>query len=50
MNVKMKTIDELIEEVLAEASQKSLHRVGADIEEDEFFKLSLGERLNLLPF
>jgi hypothetical protein len=46
----MKTIDELIEEVLAEVNQRSLHRVEADIEEDEFFKLTLEERLDLLPF
>ena len=53
----MKTIDELIEEVLAEANQKSLHRVEAESEgtefhseENEFFKLSLEERLDLLPF
>ena len=46
----MKTIDELLKESFEEANQDSLRRVEADIEEDEFFKLSLGERLDLLPF
>ena len=53
----MKTIDELLEEVFAEANQDSLHRVEADLEEtelhseeDKFFELTLEERLDLLPF
>ena len=46
----MKTVDELLEEVLAEANQNSLRRVEVNIEEDEFFKLTLSERLDLLPF
>lgn len=47
----MKTIDELLEEVFAEANQDSFHRVEVNLEEDDkFFKLSLDERLDLLPF
>lgn len=46
----MKTIDELLEEILAEANQNSLRMVEADIEEDKFFKLTTTERLDLLPF
>ena len=46
----MKTIDELLKEVIAESNQDSFRRVEADLEGDEFFKLTLEERLNLLPF
>ena len=46
----MKTVDELLEEILAEANQNSLRRVEADVKEDEFLKLTVEERLDLLPF
>jgi hypothetical protein len=46
----MKTIDELLKEVMEEANQNSLHRAEADVEKDEFFQLTLEERLDLLPF
>lgn len=46
----MKTIDELLKEVSDEKKQDQLQRVETDPEEDEFFKLSVEERLELLPF
>lgn len=46
----MKTTDELLEEIMAEANQNSSRRVETDVEEDEFFQLTLEERLDLLPF
>ncbi len=50
METKTKTIDELLEEVFVEADQDSFRKVETKIEDDEFFKLSLEERLDLLPF
>ena len=46
----MKTIDELLKEVFVEANKSSFHRVEVGVEVDEFFKLSVEERLDLLPF
>ena len=46
----MKTIDELLKEVFVEANKSSFQRVEVDVEVDEFFKLSVEGRLDLLPF
>ena len=50
METRIKTIDELLKEAFVEADQNSFQRVETKIEDDEFFKLSSEERLDLLPF
>lgn len=52
MKTKQKTMDELLEEVLSEVKQNCLERreMKVNVMEDEFFKLTTEERLDLLPF